>query len=68
MWDYSALPSLLTSDLLHKHSLWEGDGGAAAASVHGHHPDLQTVTGGLVLDDVAAGLLQVLVDRFPVLS
>lgn len=60
--------TLLTSHLLHQHGLGEGDRGAAAASVYGHHADLQAVTGGLVLDDVAAGLLQLLVDRLPVLS
>lgn len=59
---------LLTSNLLHQHGLREGDRGAAASGVHGHHADLQTVTGGLVLDDVAARLLQLLVDGFPVLS
>ncbi|KAF3856663.1 hypothetical protein F7725_017386 [Dissostichus mawsoni] len=52
-------------DLLHQHGLGEGEGGAAAAGVQGHHTDLQTVPGGLVLDNVAAGLLQILIDSFP---
>lgn len=63
-----SLWTLLTSNLLHQDSLGEGDWGAAAASIHSHHADLQAVTGGLVLDDVAAGLLQILIDCFPVLS
>lgn len=58
----------LTGNLLHQDSLGEGHGGAAAAGVHSHHADLQTVTGGLVLDDAAAGLLQLSIDCFPVLS
>ncbi len=60
--------TLLTGDLLHQDGLGEGDRGAAAASIHSHHTDLQSVTGGLVLDNVAAGLLQILIDCFPVLS
>lgn len=70
-WDGSrclSLWTLLTSDLLHQDSLGECDRGAAATSIHSHHTDLQTVTGGLVLDNIAAGLLQILIDCFPVLS
>lgn len=59
---------LLTHNLLHKDGLGKGDRGAAATSVHSHHADLQAVTSGLVLDDVATGLMQVLVDGFPVVS
>lgn len=58
----------LTSNLLHQHGLGQGDGGAAAAGVHGYHADLQAVPRGQVLDHVAAGLLHLLVDRFPVLG
>lgn len=59
---------LLTSNLLHKDGLGKGDRGAAATSVHSHHTDLQAVTSGLVLDDEATGLMQLLIDGFPVLS
>lgn len=58
----------LTSNLLDQDGLGEGDWGATATGVHGHHTDPQAVACGLVLDDVAAGLLQILVDCFPVLS
>jgi len=62
------LQTLLTSNLLHQNRLREGDWGAAASFIHSHHTDLQTVAGGLVLYNVAAGLLQFLIDCFPVLS
>lgn len=63
-----ALQTLLTSHLLHQDRLGEGHWGAAAAGVHGYHADFQTVTGGLVLYDIAARFLQLLVDGFPLLS
>lgn len=58
--------TLLTSHLLDQHSLGEGDRRAAATCIDGHYTDLQTVAGGLVLDNIATGLLQLLVDRLPV--
>lgn len=65
---YGIKTVFLTSDLLHDNGLCEGNRGAAASFIHSHHADLQAVTGGLVLDDVATGLLQFLIDCFPVIS